>query len=233
MSAPALQSSQQRLGFVVLEDFRPSFEWPPDLAFGDTMTLLAALRAGRRILIAADGVARDEHGFRHLADRKLWEVPGRPIVWGYSGPVALGEQIKPSMDALVSSTWSDLVAEAADHLATVNGVWRRRSQVAGRELPDDELLQLLIAGFASKQPDIIQIAASGEHSPLGRCEATFVGGGSKAAIFGFKVLDHANSERSLRRIMSAIDLMPDMGRPMTFFEVTARGGVRELSQATG
>lgn len=128
------------------------------------MTILAGFITPDEVLLAADGTALDEHGHRQEGVEKAWQWSNATLVWGYAGPKMLGERFRAWAEQTQPlDAWATLEHQVAAKVAELNSAWSIRASEARTPLRLEDLLQVLVAGFAIVDgPGLLQVAHRGE-----------------------------------------------------------------------
>jgi 20S proteasome alpha/beta subunit len=197
------------------------------------MTLIVAWRCDDEILIGGDSQVTEEDIIT-TEESKVFCDHSR-VCWGWSGDRGLshewGDWFRTEPETWAS--WTELRDRAAHELARLNGQRRGLKKLSGVEAKPGELSNVLLAGYVSGKPDILELDENGNATFLGDTKDKFGTIGSGAIPYKFTFLAammlthrtmpfNAGNFISLMNVAVAI-AATGCSLPLTGFRITADG----------
>ena len=143
------------------------------------------------LLLAGDSQASS--GTLKVPVRKLDFMQTPPLAWGFAGDESIGLDFAHWLRQRQwrdSDDWESFRQEAAIALAKLNGRRRELAELSKTTVGDDQLTDVLLAGFVGAQPGILQMESNGG-SYLRRMHAfAAIGDGSTHAHLVRGTLEH-------------------------------------------
>lgn len=158
------------------------------------MTLIAAMKGHGCLFLAADSHVLDD-GFS-MTVQKLEFLDDPPLAWGFAGDEGVGRAFGRRLRALGSRLprdWELLRDGAADELSRLNGRRKELAQQAraGHQPP---LATVLLAGYLSGVPNVLELDASGGWYFIEEHEFKAIGDGRTHARVVFATLTRGHAE---------------------------------------
>lgn len=207
------------------------------------MTIIAAQFCGDYIMMATDSRGtHSEQGHDVLAtvDPKLNILEDKPIAWGYSGALDVGEDFDRWLTGYVwnaQSNWESFKQDALAELCRLNGNKRKSVLKSGKEPTHNDVADVLITGYINQVPQILEITADAESYFHKQRKFAAIGTGKAYVEITRRVL-LAFHKRHLNKQMpddlfwfmvaEAAQLTPDCGLPAQRAKITP-SGVKRLN----
>jgi hypothetical protein len=189
------------------------------------MSVIAALDCGEYLALAADGMVTDNGGIRMTA-QKLHTLPDRPFAWGFSGSEGTGFKFRDWLRAWQwpeDATWTTVGDAAIEELSRLNGRNRRMSRLAGVDAADDDLANVLMAGYIGGVPDILELTDRGAAVSVKEGVFGAIGAGHPHAALIYyttRALKMPPSDQLLGLVMSlAAHHAPQCGPPIRILKI--------------